>query len=461
MANHSFVRHYKLHNVQGKIDYISNPDRQEHLYATYDTTIDDRFWDYLAGENRKAFKQSGSEGECIEAREFVIMLPLSFMDYDPDTLLRLFTERFRAEYGLECSSALHLNKAKSNYHIHLIYSERKPLKKTKIKIADRNRFYDETGKHRKTKKEILDENGNIRPGCTIIKKGEEYDCKFFGPKEDFVGTPVFLNEIKHMYTDLINACVRDEAERLEVFDRNGPYLATKKIGKNNPKAEIIIADNEVRKEWNRTVDEARVSGVPEEDIVAMKKEMISSEVKESIKECGNQPERLRAIIKKAIMSLIERIRSIKLPEKPTPQFDYASYNEMVRTYNALKKIKADIAKIDKRIEHKYQKIDECKGIRYRRFKATLDKEIAQLLIEKENKQNELSREIRKAGYKNVSKFMSAYEKSCRLLETYQAEHPEEKKPKESVLKQLRQYQEEAKITNNKELEKHKKHEMEL
>ena len=38
---------------------------------------------------------------------------------------------------------------------------------------------------------------------------------------------------------------------------------------------------------------------------------------------------------------------------------------------------------------------------------------------------------------------------------------QEKKPKESVLKQLRQYQEEAKITNNKELEKHKKHEMEL
>ena len=250
---------------------------------------------------------------------------------------------------------------------------------------------------------------------------------------------------------------------MEVFDRNGPYLATKKIGKNNPKAEIIIADNEVRKEWNRTVDEARVSGIAEEDIVSMKKEMISSEVKESIKEFGNQPERLRAIIKKAIMSLIDRIRSIKLPEKPTPQFDFASYNEMVRTYNALKKIKADIAKIDKRIEHKYTKIDECRGIRYNRFKATLDKEIAQLLIEKENKQNELSREVRKAGYKNVSKFMSAYEKSCRLLEIYQAEYPEKKEPKEkeSVLKQLRQYQEEARIKDMKDIEKHKKHEMEL
>ena len=202
MGKHSFIRQYKLPDVKGKIDYISNPGRQEHLYATYDTTIDERFWDYLAGENQKAFEKSGADGKCIEAREFVIMLPPSLTEYDPQILLKLFTDKFKAEYGLDCSSALHHNKAKTNYHIHLIYSERRPLDKPIIKIASRNMFYDENGKHRKTKKEILDEAGNIRPGCKILLKGEEYDNRFFGPKEDYVKTQEFLDDVKHLYTDL-------------------------------------------------------------------------------------------------------------------------------------------------------------------------------------------------------------------------------------------------------------------
>lgn len=48
------------------------------------------------------------------------------------------------------------------------------LEQPEVKIATRNMFYDEQGKHRRTKKEILDEQGNIRAGCSIISKGEVY-----------------------------------------------------------------------------------------------------------------------------------------------------------------------------------------------------------------------------------------------------------------------------------------------
>ena len=34
------------------------------------------------------------------------------------------TDRFKEKYGVECVSALHHNKRKKNYHIHLIFSER-------------------------------------------------------------------------------------------------------------------------------------------------------------------------------------------------------------------------------------------------------------------------------------------------------------------------------------------------
>ena len=48
-----------------------------------------------------------------------------------------------------------------------------------VKSSTRNMFYDEQGKHRRTKKEILDEQGNIRAGCSTIPKGEIYESHIF------------------------------------------------------------------------------------------------------------------------------------------------------------------------------------------------------------------------------------------------------------------------------------------
>jgi single-stranded DNA-specific DHH superfamily exonuclease len=44
------------------------------------------------------------------------------------------------------------------------------------------------------------------------------------------------------------------------------------IGKNNPKAEQIQTDNEIRMKWNREIDRAIVSNVPEEEIRQIKQE---------------------------------------------------------------------------------------------------------------------------------------------------------------------------------------------
>ena len=71
----------------------------------------------------------------------------------------MFTNRFKEKYGVECVSALHHNKRKTNYHIHLIFSERELLPEPIEKIATRNMFYNEQKKHVRTKKEILDDRG--------------------------------------------------------------------------------------------------------------------------------------------------------------------------------------------------------------------------------------------------------------------------------------------------------------
>lgn len=57
----------------------------------------------------------------------IIALPEIYTRYKPQEVLEDFTEEFRKRYGVECVSALHHNKRKTNYHIHLIFSERKLL----------------------------------------------------------------------------------------------------------------------------------------------------------------------------------------------------------------------------------------------------------------------------------------------------------------------------------------------
>ncbi len=231
-------------------------------------------------------------------------LPESFINHDYQ--LKKMVDEFKEKYGVECFAALHHNKRKTNLHIHMIFAERKRLEHPIEKVAARDMFYDEQGRHVRTKKEILDEDGNIRKGCKIIKKGEVYERKIFTVKDSRFKQESFLDEVKVFYTDLINQMVIDDKDRLSIFDKNGPYLATKKIGKNNPKAEEIKADNEIRMEWNRAVDRAIVSGVSETEVIELKKTEITDRVKKSVEQNGKKPELFGDIVKAAI-ALLEKL----------------------------------------------------------------------------------------------------------------------------------------------------------
>ena len=113
IARNSFIQMSKLTNVKGRITYISSRAKQENLYAVYETT-ERQFWRELAKYNQEEFRKSGTEGKCIEARELIIALPESFVEYDQYHLLKLFTEYFKKNYEVECVSALHHNKRKTN-----------------------------------------------------------------------------------------------------------------------------------------------------------------------------------------------------------------------------------------------------------------------------------------------------------------------------------------------------------
>ena len=464
MARHSFIQMSKLPNVKGRISYITSHARQENLYATY-RTADNAFWSNLARESQQEFKRSGAEGKCIEARELIIALPESYTRYEPQEVLEDFTEEFRRRYGVECVSALHHNKRKTNYHIHLIFSERKLLPEPDIKIATRSVFYDETGKRVRTKKEITGEDGQIRKGCTVIKKGEIYESHLFTVKDDKFKSEPFLREVKEIYTALINRHIADPEQQLKVFDKNSVYLPTKKIGKNNPKEEEIKADNAVRQEWNRTADIALLSGISEAKILEVKQTEIHEKASQSIKSKGWLPNLFRGIVAKAKDFLQSLIREKDMPPKPTLDIDMAEFRTMQKLMIKAQDKAKEIRHLQDMILPKLkQQLADTKGIFKGKERKTITEQIQQTEKEIAEKLDKLPDVLKEDGYPDVQVFMATYRKAEAVVEQYNRDlaawenqvrakqkptQKEQEKPpeRESVLKRLRQLQAEEKQRN--------------
>ena len=461
IARNSFIQLTKLSNVKGRITYISSHAKQENLYAVYETT-ERKFWRELAKCNQKEFAKSGTDGKCIEARELIIALPESFVEYQPDRLLKLFTEHFKQYYGTECISALHHNKRKTNYHIHLIFAERKLLDEPIIKIASRNMFYDENGKHVRTKKEIFGEDGQIREGCHIVKKGEVYEKQIFTIKDEHFKSNSFLEEVKHSYTDLMNLYVKDDKQKLQVFERGGVYLATKKVGKHNPKAQEIESDNQKRQEWNRAVDMALISGVPESQILEVKRKQILEPIKEAISQAGRKPRLFPRFITVAIAALELMIETVLLkkykeassqkeemkqadmdvtvmeattqvadtgniqaevhkpmPKEPEPEKPDSKQPEMTRmaskylrffkVHDELEKQNAAIYKKEQQRTAKKKELSEVKGWFKGRKKKELQEEITELTSQIRDMKDYLPKIVQRVGYRNVQEFLKDFQ----------------------------------------------------
>lgn len=464
MARHSFIQMSKLSDVKGRISYISDPKRQEYLYATFSTREDMTFWNDLAKECQEEFKRYGTEGKCIEARELIIALPEEYTQFDPQQVLEDFTEQFKKRYDVECVSALHHNKTKKNYHIHLIFSERRLLPEPDIKIATRSVFYDELGKRVRTKKEITGEDGQIREGCTVIKKGEVYESHLFTAKDEVFKNELFLDEAKQFYTALINGHIHDPQRQLKVFDPNSVYLPTKKIGKNNPKAAEIEADNAARQDWNRTADMALVSGIAEAKIIEIKNEHVYNEASRSVQKHGWLPRLFRGIIQKAKEILQVLIRETELPPKPVLSVDMAEYRTMQKLMGKVQDEARTIRHMENVELPKLEKqLAETTGLFKGKERKGLSAQIEHMQREIERRKDKIPGILKEDGYPDAQAFMRTYNKATELVEQYNRDlaaweqqvngkgkaRPEQKPPeRESIRKKLRDLEAEAKRRND-------------
>ena len=282
----------------------------------------------MAEENQREFKRSGTAGKCIEARELIIALPEEYQYIRPNEVLKKFTDFFKEKYGVECAAALHHNKRKTNYHIHLIFSERRELPEPEVKIATRNMFYDEDGKHCRTKKEILDTDGNVRKGCCIIPKGKPYSGHYFEPKNPHFKSKQFLQELKMEYTELINDQVGRKEDRLEVYRKDSVYLPTNKIGKNNSKAEFILRNNKAVQDWNYTAAFV-AERMSEDHVKVVKQKEVIEQLKESIA-TGNDVSMYGQIVNRAVRTLNNMLREwIRSPKAEQPDAKSKLFHQLI------------------------------------------------------------------------------------------------------------------------------------
>lgn len=260
-----YARQTVLHNVSGRLDYISSTQRQENLLGYFDGAADrlqGQYWETMAQESRQSFAQHGEHTKkAVEGRELVIKLSNSLLDtLSPRQICQVLAISFEQTYHRPAAVALHYNRSKSNLHAHLVYSERQLLPEPIVKMAPRNLFFDEEGKRRYKRKEIMDKAGELRPGCRIVPKGAVYEKRFFGPADPQFHFRTWLETAKEKWLlPLLNGPLQGDTQ-YQIFDYSQGKLPQQHVGRNlrSDQRTAVREYNKLAREYNKAVDDGYI-----------------------------------------------------------------------------------------------------------------------------------------------------------------------------------------------------------
>ena len=256
MAHNIMVKATPLPNIRGRVGYIRSEKKQENLAAVFSSTNDRTFWKGLSDHCQEQSKYSKHDKAC-EGREFMVMLANEISEIkDGQQLAKEMSEVLKNLTGTENVVAIHWNQKKNNYHAHIVVAENKEINLVKKgAVLTRNTYYNSEGQ-RANKKECIDADGKLLPGCSFIPKGS---CKEefirFGPKVEELSSKDFLRTVKKRMADLQNEYLQED--RFVVFKDDGMHLKQQHAGKNltDEQQARVEEKNALIREYNRTVDE--------------------------------------------------------------------------------------------------------------------------------------------------------------------------------------------------------------
>ena len=320
-------------------------------------------------------------------------------------------------------------------------------------------FYDESGKHVRTKKEILDADGNIREGCSIIKKGEVYDYSRFSKKKPEFKSRSFLSEVKEKYTEKMNLLLSDD-EKLKVFKNDGLYLPTKKIGKNNPKADEIVEANEARKEWNSLVNESLFYKVPAKHIKVIKYYKIIkaskrlSNVKTNLIDANALPyssfiKSAGSVFLDAVEKAIECLKGLIEIFKAIIELK-KTYDE--KTYKQYKKVFNDLISGRNNVYSKINHLENRLSLKEYKLiggKKQLQGDIMSLEKECDRIQQKINKAVHEVGEGSVDDVIRRFRDLERVKDAYESNLERQKEAKMFLVENVKEYMETAKKTKLK------------
>lgn len=325
---HTIVKFRKINSVKSNIQYLQN--KTEHPEICYIcSTCNEKLWEEYAEFNQEAFKKSGQKGKCIEAHEFILVLPNEFYKLIPkEKLLEDIAKVLKESLGVEIYAAMHgSDKDSNNLHIHVMYMERN-LEQEQDKIAKRNTYFDQNGKQVRAKKDAVDQDGNLLPGYSMVPKGECYGKKTWSAKKKNLRSREFTKKIKVFWTENINSNLECSwavgMERREVYDHEkSPYLPLQdtykplkysdkeKYQESIEKAQELSKDiqecNKLRIKYNDNVTVALMNGADLNQLVEQRKK-ISKEIKENID--NNNQRSIKGILANAVNWIQEFLDSL-------------------------------------------------------------------------------------------------------------------------------------------------------
>lgn len=272
----NFVQVQKITNGRGSIKYITRTSKGE-ILASYSTqSMND--WEILFDFNQQKFEEEKEKGnwtmfqknmagmfaKCVEARMFVVAFPNEMADYpckyngqvinNDMELAKAIANDWKSTYGTDCYVALHWNKEHTNFHAHILVSERTKKESHEIKRAKRNRYYDANGKECKKADAVrIVHKGDVIGGQNELYSSGKIDLK----------SKKALDRIKEHYSKLLGT---------EMFKDDGLHIPQKHLPRINENSTVehlahveeLKKHNANIKEYNDLVDKLIESGRPQD-----------------------------------------------------------------------------------------------------------------------------------------------------------------------------------------------------